>query len=174
MLTMSITRPRGRFLPDSSQQAGRPAAYTGGMPEITAIHVAPRKRDPVEPVAEAEAVAGEGLVGDRKFGLGRDRSITVVAEEELAKAGAELGREIVPGSTRRNVTVRGVELTRELGARYRLGAVEIEVIQDCAPCEYMEESVGPGARAALQGRAGIRGRIVTGGTLRVGDPVTRL
>lgn len=172
MLTMSITRPRGRFLPDSSQQAGRPAAYTGGMPEITAIHVAPRKREPVEPVAEAEAVAGEGLVGDRKFGLGRDRSITVVAEEELSKAAAELGQEIAAGSTRRNVTVRGIELSRERGARYRLGDVVIEVVQDCAPCEQMETTVGPGAREALRGRAGIRGRIVTGGTLRVGDRVS--
>ncbi len=141
------------------------------MPEITAIHVAPQKRANLQSVDEIEAVADEGLVGDRKFGLGSQRSITVVSEEELAKAGAELGRDIVPGSTRRNVTIGGMELSREPGTRYRLGDVLIEVFQDCAPCEQMEETVGPGAREALRGRAGIRGRIVTGGTLRVGDPV---
>ncbi len=141
------------------------------MPEITAIHIGPSKRAPLESVAEVEAVADEGLVGDRKFGLGAQRSITVVSEEELAKAAAELGHDIMPGATRRNVTIGGMELSRETGTRYRLGEVVIEVFQDCAPCEQMEETVGPGAREALRRRAGIRGRIVTGGTLRVGDPV---
>jgi hypothetical protein len=35
----------------------------------------------------------------------------------------------------------------------------------------MEESVGPGAQEALRGRSGIRGMIVEGGTLKVGDAV---
>ncbi len=140
------------------------------MPEITAIHIADDIRAPVRSVDHVEAVAGYGLVGDRKYGTGEERAITVVAEEELAKAAAELGYDIEPGATRRNVTVRGLDLSREAGARYRLGDVVIEVFRDCAPCDQMEETVGPGARAALRGRAGIRGRIVTGGTLRVGDP----
>ncbi len=142
------------------------------MAEITAIHVGPAKRGPLRSVETVEAVADRGLVGDRKYDGGPDRSITVVAEEELSKAAAELGQEIAAGSTRRNVTVRGIELSRERGARYRLGDVVIEVVQDCAPCEQMETTVGPGAREALRGRAGIRGRIVTGGTLRVGDRVS--
>jgi len=35
----------------------------------------------------------------------------------------------------------------------------------------MEESVGVGARAALQGLAGVTGSIVAGGVIRVGDQV---
>ncbi len=140
------------------------------MGEVTGIHVGAVKRGPLHSVTEVEAVADEGLAGDRKFGMGASRSITVVSEEELADAAAEWGNPIPPGSTRRNVTVRGMRLSRSPGTRYRLGDVVIEVFQDCAPCEQMETTVGPGARAALQGRAGIRGRIVTGGTLRVGDP----
>ena len=141
------------------------------MGEVVALHIAPDTwPEPVAAVPSVEAVAGRGLVGDRKFD--KHRQITIVSTEELAKAAAELGTDIAPGSTRRQVTVSGVGLSREAGTTIRLGDVVVSVIGDCAPCDEMEESVGPGARAALQGRAGVTGAIVEGGTISVGDPVT--
>jgi MOSC domain-containing protein YiiM len=141
------------------------------MPEVTGIHIAPGTwPEQVRAVDEVEAVAGQGLVGDRKFGT--RRQISIVSTEELADAATELGGEIRPGSTRRQITITGARLDRTEGATIRLGDVVVSVHGDCSPCDEMEQSVGPGARAALRGRAGVTGTIVSGGTIRVGDPVT--
>jgi MOSC domain-containing protein YiiM len=39
---------------------------------------------------------------------------------------------------------------------------------ECKPCYWMDEAIAPGAEALLQGRGGLRARILTSGTLRVG------
>lgn len=140
------------------------------MAEVTAIHIAPAAwPEPVHPVSEVEARAGQGIVGDRKFGA--RRQITIVSTEELADAAAAWGDDIPAGSTRRQITISGARLNRQEGATIRLGEVVVSVHGDCAPCDEMEESIGPGARTALVGLAGVTAEIVEGGTIRVGDPV---
>ena len=140
------------------------------MAEVTGIHIAPATwPEPVHAVDEIEAIAGQGLVGDRKFGA--RRQITIVSTEELDQAAQRLGAEIPAGATRRQVTISGSVLDRTEGATIRLGEVEVSVIGDCTPCDEMNESIGPGARLALQGLAGVTATIVSGGTIRVGDPV---
>ncbi len=144
------------------------AAYTLGM--VEAIHIAASKRAPLESLDEVKAIAGEGLEGDRYFGRKPDSQVTIVSTAELGAAGAALGVEIPLGATRRNITVSDIYLPREAGRRLRLGEVVVEITRDCAPCELMEETVGPGARAVLHERAGVRARILQGGIVRVGDP----
>lgn len=140
------------------------------MAEVTSIHIAPATwPEPIQSVAAVEAVAGAGLVGDRKYGA--RRQISIVSTEELEDAAAELGAPIAPGSTRRQVTITGARLDRTEGATIKLGEVVVSVNGDCSPCDEMNETVGAGAREALVGRAGVTGTIVSGGTIRVGDPV---
>lgn len=135
---------------------------------VTALHVVPLRGGP-QRALEAVEVTEAGLVGDHH--LGGDRPVTVVAQGELDAASAALGAPVACGSTYRNVTVSLSALPREAGRRLHLGAVVIEVRDDCAPCGFMERSVGPGAKAALVQRAGIWGTVVVPGTVRVGDPV---
>ncbi len=106
--------------------------------------------------------------------MGGKRQLTIVSTEELDEAAEEWGQPIPPGATRRNVTISGMRLPRKAGAKLRLGAVIVEVDQDCAPCGLMENCVGEGAKQALVERAGVRARILEGGTISVGDPVVRL
>ena len=58
------------------------------------------------------------------------------------------------------------------GAVLRIGAVELEVTGETAPCERMEEAC-PGLLAALAvgGRGGVTCRVRRGGELAAGDPV---
>lgn len=141
------------------------------MSRVTGIHIGEAAwPEPVRSVDEVEAVAGQGLVGDRKFGA--RRQITIVSTDELDEAAAVWGGEIWPGSTRRQITISGARLNREEGAVIRLGDVVVSVQGDCTTCEEMEQTVGVGARAALDGRAGVTGTILESGTIRVGDPVT--
>lgn len=136
--------------------------------KVEAIHIAPVEGAPMEARESVEIRADLGIVGDRYAASGRKGQVTLVAVEELAEAGRALGIEIPRGATRRNVLVSGVPLSREPGARLHIGPVLLEVTGAAEPCDVMETSVGPGAREALMGRAGVRARVVEGGVLRVG------
>ena len=140
------------------------------MVEITALHIGPDSSPaPLTAVAEVEAVAGQGVVGDRKYGTARH--ISIVSTEELEEAAAKLGADIPTGSTRRQVTITGSRLPRDEGAIMRLGEVVVAVNGDCSPCDTMEVSIGPGARQALVELGGITASIIEGGTIRLGDAV---
>ncbi|MDZ7344323.1 MAG: MOSC domain-containing protein, partial [candidate division KSB1 bacterium] len=82
-----------------------------------------------------------------------------------------LGVSYRAGMSRRNITVHGVPLTELIGKRFWIGEVELEGVSLCEPCRNMEASIGAGAMAALQGRCGIRARVVRGGVIQKGDEV---
>ena len=137
---------------------------------VTAIHIAAEYGMPVESVEQVEAVAAKGLRGDRYYGT--RRQVTIVATGELRAAATELGSpHIEEGATRRNITVDLPSLPRAHGTRIEIGEAVLEVWRDCAPCEVMETTVGPGARVALRDRAGVSATVVDGGVIRIGDPV---
>jgi MOSC domain-containing protein YiiM len=140
------------------------------MAQVTGIHIAAATwPEPVRAVDAVEAIARQGLVGDRK--LGTRRQISIVSMEELDEAAARLGAEIPPGATRRQITISEGRFNREPGSTIRLGEVIVEVNGNCSPCDEMNASIGPGAQAALIDLAGVTGTIVEGGVIRVGDPV---
>ena len=121
-------------------------------------------------VEDVTAEAGKGLVGDRYHGS-RHRHVTVQSQEALDIAAAQLGHEFPPSSTRRNITVDTGRIPDRPGDRFRIGTVDVEVVRVAAPCRLLDDGIGPGAAAALRGRAGSVCRILTSGTIRVGDPV---
>ncbi len=139
------------------------------MPSVTHIHLATDHRAGLTEVKQVLAVEEKGLEGDRY--LGTTRNVTVVAEGELEAAARELGYPIPAGATRRNITVDADRLPRTTGSLIHMGEATLSVWRDCPPCNRMYETVGPGGREALAGRAGIAARVVKGGVIRVGDPV---
>ena len=139
------------------------------MASVTHLHLAPLHKADLKEVTQVLAVEGAGLEGDRY--LGTIRNVTVVAEGELDEAAARLGYPIPAGATRRNITVDADRLPRTTGALIHIGEATLSVWRDCPPCERMYQTVGPRAREALEGRAGIAAQVVKGGIIRVGDPV---
>ena len=91
--------------------------------------------------------------GDRRGAArSRARALTLVAAEDL-EAVAQAGLPIEAAATRRQVLVRGVNLSTLVGRRFRLGSALAEGSGPCAPCAHLEALVGPGVERALQGRA---------------------
>jgi MOSC domain-containing protein YiiM len=136
---------------------------------VVAIHLADAKAAPPRPVDEAEAVAGKGLVGDRYYfeeGAPPGRAITLVEERHVEDVGLE------PGATRRQVTVRDVDLNALVGKRFRVGAVECYGVELCEPCKHLESLTRPGIIKELVHRAGINADLLTDGTIAVGDEVS--
>lgn len=138
--------------------------------KVVAIHIAPGSRLPMRAVDVVQAEAGKGLAGDRYHGT-RHRHVTVQSQEALDRAAADLGHDFPCSATRRNVTVDAGDIPDRPGARFRLGEVDVEVVRVAAPCRLMDDGIGRGAAAALRGRAGSVCRILTSGTIRVGDQV---
>lgn len=137
---------------------------------VVAIHVAPGSRLPVRALQAVEAEAGKGLAGDRYHGT-RHRHVTIQSQEMLDLAAGELGYRFDPGATRRNLTVDAGDIPTTPGARLAVGEVELEVVRVSAPCRLLDDFVGPGAAAALRRRAGSTCRLLTSGTIHVGDIV---
>ena len=133
------------------------------------------KRAPMEELAEAEISLEEGLGGDfrgaRKAAQGT-RQVTVLSREAWQTACQALEAEL-PWTTRRsNILIEGLDLAETEGRHIKIGAVELEICEECDPCSRMDEQ-HQGLTGALtpDWRGGVACRVVTGGTIKLGDPV---
>jgi MOSC domain-containing protein YiiM len=157
------------FVPEPGH--ARPARRLDGVTiRVAALHLAPERKAPMVAVDAVTAEAGRGLVGDRYFGT-RHRHVSVQSAEELAEAADALGAPVPASGTRRNVTLDAGRVPTTPGARIVIGDVELEVVRRAAPCRVLETSVGPGAARAMHDRGGAICRVLTSGTITVGDPV---
>jgi len=143
---------------------------------VVAIYIGPEPEGPVRRIDEVAAVAGRGLEGDRYFQPAEngspDKEITLIESEAIEAAAAESPVDIQPADARRNVVTEGVRLDELVGKTFALGDVEVEAIEPNPPCRHLEELAGKPLLRQLARRGGIRGRIVKGGVLRAGDPIT--
>ncbi|WP_454042751.1 MOSC domain-containing protein [Cellulosimicrobium sp. Marseille-Q8652] len=137
-------------------------------PRVHSVHVAKARRLPTRTVPEVEAEEGRGLVGDRYHGS-KHRHVTVQTLADLAAASAELGQEIDPGLTRRNVTLTYGDLPTKPGSFLTLGDVELQVLRIAAPCRLLDDWIAPGAMRSMHRRGGVVCRLLSSGTIRVGD-----
>lgn len=144
---------------------------------IESLFTSPEAGAPMESVASLVAVVGKGIEGDRYFKkkgtfsgkIGPRREVTLIAAEALEDAAREHHLVIDARETRRNVLVRGVPLNELIGRTFTLGEVVLEGLDVCEPCSHLSKLVGKSVVRPLGGRGGLRARVVTGGTLLVGD-----
>jgi MOSC domain-containing protein YiiM len=138
---------------------------------VEAIHLGAPREPELWAVETVRAVAGKGLEGDRHFhpdGAPSGQALTLVAAEVVEDVGLE------PGATRRQVTVRDVDVNGLVGKRFRVGEVECFGVELCEPCRHLEEMTRPGVIKELAHRAGLNADILVSGIIRVGDPVVEL
>lgn len=115
--------------------------------------------------------AGQGLVGDRYHGRnpGEKTQVTFLSREVIEQLQRSLGLEkLEPSAFRRNILISGIDLNLLIGKTFLLHGVVFEGVEECKPCYWMDEAVGPGAHNFLIGRGGLRCRVLTGGNLRCG------
>lgn len=136
--------------------------------EVVAIWIKRSHRGVMDPVDEAEAIAGQGLSGNAD--RSRRRQVTIIDETAWNAAAAETGHDVDPSKRRANIMLRGIGLEQSRGRHLRIGPCLIRILGETTPCERMEEAQ-TGLRSALRPgwRAGVFGEVVEGGPVRVGD-----
>jgi MOSC domain-containing protein YiiM len=142
-----------------------------GLHRVIRMWVRRSAGGPMEPRGTLDAVAGSGIAGDHT--QGRLRHVTLIFENDWNAAAATLGRAVDPAGRRANVLLSGGGGRELVGKRVRIGEVVVDVKGITSPCPVMEKAA-PGMQAALrpEGRAGVWGRVVIGGTLRPGDALS--
>lgn len=147
--------------------------------EVVSIHIGD-KSQPLPLIESVQAVAGEGLVGDRYGGKagadskkpGPDQEITLIEIEALEGLTREYETSITAAQSRRNVATRGVPLNHLVGKQFRIGGAVVLGIRLCEPCGHLEKLNGNfKLREGLKHRGGLRAQILSGGTIRTGDVV---
>jgi MOSC domain-containing protein YiiM len=150
---------------------------------VEGIYLAAEAGDLPRAVAEASAVAGRGLEGDRYFRDGGTfsdhprsdgRDLTLVEAEAVEGLARDTGIELAPAETRRNVVTRGLALNDLVGRRFTVGDIECVGRRLCDPCSHLQKLTRPGVLAGLANRGGLRADVVRGGAIRVGDAVREL
>ncbi len=116
-------------------------------------------------------LAGRGIEGDRytQREEGHPRQITFFDMAVLEELGRRLAVEVAPDAVRRNVFVRGVDLNSLVGQAFTLQGVRFEGVDPCKPCFWMDQAVAPGAEEIMKGHGGLRARILTDGSLSLGE-----
>jgi len=118
-------------------------------------------------VQSANVIEGLGIEGDKHASAASKRQVLLADKEALDAVG------VLPGTIKENVTVEGVDVMQlPAGSRVRLGrSALVEITAICEPCFRMDE-IRDGLKQELEGRRGMVSRVVQGGIINVGDPIT--
>ena len=120
-------------------------------------------------VEQIECVAGRGIRGDRFFDFKENYKgqITFFSTWVFEALRKELNLSLAqPAGTRRNAFVDVADLNSLIGAEFEIQGVRFAGVEQCRPCHWMDVALGPGAETWLQGRGGLRARILNDGVLR--------
>ena len=138
------------------------------MAKVVNLFRAPKKRIPMEALAEAKLFAELGLENCAHARAGSKRQVLLVDVETLEAMGLQ------PGLIRENITTVGLNVNGlEVGQRLRVGESLLEVSMVCTPCDQMEK-IRPGLRRELWGRRGMLCRVIEGGIVRTGDVIEKV
>ena len=148
------------------------------MATVTHIFVAPAKGEPARALEAVDALQGEGLHGDRYADAhnrrGAHYQVTLIELENIEAFSHATGLALTPAMPRRNIVTRGVRLNDLLGRRFAVGGAIFEGLELCEPCKLFAKRTHREALEFFSGKGGLRARIVSGGRVRVGDPVAIL
>ncbi|MFQ5462909.1 MAG: MOSC domain-containing protein [Phycisphaerae bacterium] len=144
-------------------EANRPA-----QGHLCAIAYRPTDGDLMREIECCEILLQRGLAKENR--PAGHREVTLLSQAAWRRACADLGRDLPWYTRRANLLTEGVDLTQLIGKTLAIGTVEIRIHGESKPCRIMNQQYD-GLRAALvpEGRGGVFGQVVAGGTIHVGD-----
>lgn len=122
------------------------------------------------PAQQVNLIPNHGIQGDQKAGHHPDRQLNLLSQEWLERAAA-LGYRSAPGQFGEQIIVSGLAMEElQPGTRLQLGGAVIEISKARTGCNRLEAAQGKSI--AGLGALGVLARVITGGSISVGDPVS--
>jgi MOSC domain-containing protein YiiM len=139
---------------------------------IHAISISKTKGVRKDNVTTAVLRPDHGIVSDAHAGEWH-RQVSLLAKESINKM-VQRGLEVGPGDFAENITTEGIDLTAlPIGGRLRLGnEILVEVTQIGKEC-HDRCAIYNEAGDCVMPREGIFVKVLTGGTINLGDPIAR-
>lgn len=143
---------------------------TGTVHEIWLTDAA---ASPMRRVSTGRLVPGLGLAGDR-YALGGgtwarypdlEKQLTLIDRDDVAAVAAEVGGDLSPGDTRRNLVTSGIDLPSLVGRWFAVGDALLFGMKRCPPCTHLERLTGLKLVKAMVHRGGINAAVFGGGEI---------
>ena len=142
---------------------------------VMAILICPTAGGRMQQIQEAEAIAAQGLKGDR-YAKGEgsfnrekqgNRQVTLINYIFFEGSGFDYA------DTRRNIVVNGVELMWLIGREFQIGTAHFRGVKYCDPCERPSKLSGKeqSFKEAFFDRGGLIAEVIESGVIKTGDTV---
>ena len=142
------------------------------MSKVFKIGITENNNKKVQDVNSIELVANKGIVGDRYFKDFSDplSQLTLIESENIDYYNNKYNSNIDYLDFRRNIITKGIKLNDLVSKKILIGNVEVEVIDLCRPCRFLQDKLEKDniIKEFLR-RGGLRCRILRSGSIRVGD-----
>ena len=139
------------------------------MGKVWRIHLIAEHGGPPRQVESADVDAGRGFRGDRHYD-GPLGDISIVEAEVLERLARDKDLDLSDGRTRRNVITRDIDLGTLVGNYFRVGELIGFGDEPCNPCKHVASLTSMHVLRYMA-NTGLRGSILRGGRINVGDEI---
>src|SRR5262245_30864284 len=151
--------------------------------KVVSLFISPGIGERMHARATVNALAGQGLEGDR-YAVGQGsysklarqvaRHVSIIGREAMQAANEELTSSglvpFKPEETRRNIVVENVDPYALLGQEFWIGCERLRGSEPTRPCHIPSVAAGKaGFAEAYRNRGGIRAEVLSGGVISIGD-----
>ena len=145
------------------------------MAEVFKIGITQNNNKNIKEVNSVELIANKGIVGDRYFKDFSDpiSQLTLIESENIDDYNKRYNLNIDYLDFRRNIVTKDIKLNDYIDKKILIGKVEVEVIDLCRPCRFLQEKLNKNniIKEFLR-KGGLRCRILSSGTVKVGDLIS--
>ena len=142
------------------------------MSKVLEIGIAEKTGSTMLNVSSVEALAGKGLLNDRKFMNNNNNKsqLTFIEIENINYVNKILVSKIPAINFRRNIITQGVNLNDLNGKEFFVGPVKVKAHDLCRPCKYLQQLLNQkDLMKELLFKGGLRCEILIDGKISIGD-----
>lgn len=132
-------------------------------------------------INEGQVEKGKGIVGDRYYiGNGSfskllkekdDFHITFIEQEEIDAFNEETKLNYSNDLFRRNIVTVGIRLNNLVGKKFKINGIEFVGARLCEPCKLLSLELGDEFLKKMVHKSGLRAKILSSGSFKLGDSI---